>query len=111
MEAIFIFVMSLLPLQLLGAGVYSLSQRRGVCGATVFGLLTPAIMFGLTLGAWVFWEINYVNPTGDEALTITVIAFILLPLGMAANFICSLIVFLVRRNATRLPALKPLQLN
>lgn len=111
MDVIFIFVMSLLPFQMLGAGAYSLIRRRGFYGARLFGLFTPAFAFGLTLGAWVLWEINYVNPTGDDALAVTLTAFILLPLGMVANFICSLITFFVRRTAARLPAVKPLQLS
>ena len=51
MEVIFAILMSLLPFQMLGAGAYQLSRRREAWGAKVIGFFTPAVTFGLVLGA------------------------------------------------------------
>ena len=111
MELIFFALMGLLPFQMLGAFAYHLSRRLGPRWANVLGLLTPAITLGLTLGGWVLWEANHLNPQGFEGLFLAVVVLFVLPIGIATNFICSLITLLIRRNATRLPALKPLQLS
>lgn len=111
MEVVFVVLMSFLPFQLLGAWAYHWNHQRGSRRAQTIGFLIPAVTFGLALGAWVLWVASQLSPQAEEWFTVFFTGIFLLPMGMVANLGCSLIVFLVRRNATQLPAMKPLQLS